>query len=103
MKYDDIAMDLHAKLCEQIHETCVAKNKDYGSSAHDSYEQFGMISYIIRLNDKLNRLKSLTKGEKQLVNDESIEDTLLDMANYCLLAITDLKYEQFENELKKGE
>ena len=46
----------------------------------------------IRLEDKLNRLKSLTVNNKaQQVNDESIEDTLLDLANYAIMAVMELK------------
>ena len=73
-------MDLHAK-----------KNKDYGNAAHESYKEFGLISYVIRLNDKMKRLKSLTKpGVEQEVKSESIEDTLMDLAAYAIMAIESL-------------
>lgn len=74
-------MDLHAK-----------KNKDYGNAAHQSYKEFGITSYVIRLNDKLNRLKALTKpGATMKVQDESIIDTLKDLAAYAIMAIESLK------------
>ena len=73
-------MDLHAK-----------KNKDYGNAAHQSYKEFGITSYVIRLNDKLNRLKALTKpGATMKVQDESIIDTLKDLAAYAIMAIESL-------------
>ena len=49
----------------------------------------------IRLEDKLNRLKSLLKKES-LVTDEKIEDTLMDLANYAIMTLIelDIKNEQ---------
>jgi hypothetical protein len=43
----------------------------------------------IRLEDKLNRLKSLTRSGDQQVNDESIDDTLMDLANYAIMTIVE--------------
>ena len=57
------------------------------------YQKFGMESVIIRLSDKLNRLESLTRSNVQLVKDESVNDTLLDLANYALLALVERKFE----------
>ena len=68
------------------------KNSDYGNAAHESFREFGIISYVIRLNDKMNRLKSLTKpGVEQKVTDEKIEDTLMDLAAYAIMAIESLR------------
>ena len=73
-------MDLHRR-----------KNKDYGNAADASYREFGIVSYVIRLNDKLNRLKSLTKpGATMEVKDESIIDTFKDLAAYSIMAIESL-------------
>ena len=44
----------------------------------------------IRLSDKLNRVKALTKGDSQQVQDESLRDTLLDLANYAILAVMEM-------------
>jgi hypothetical protein len=74
-------MALHAK-----------KNHDYGNAAHESYEEFGIISYVITLNNKMKRLKTLTKsGVEREVNDESIEDTLIDLAAYAIMAVESLR------------
>jgi (p)ppGpp synthase/HD superfamily hydrolase len=68
------------------------KNSDYGNAAHESYKEFGLNSYIIRLNDKMRRLKSLTgRGVDISVKDESIEDTLMDLAAYAIMAIESLR------------
>ena len=44
----------------------------------------------IRLGDKYLRFKTLTSGEKQRVSDESIRDTLIDLANYSIMTIMEL-------------
>lgn len=44
----------------------------------------------IRLGDKFNRFKSLSKGNEWHVKDESIRDTLLDLANYAILTVMEL-------------
>lgn len=59
------------------------KNKDYGSS----YEDFGLIGIIVRLNDKINRLKRLTISKDINIVDEKIEDTINDLYNYTILAL----------------
>ena len=65
------------------------KNADYGNSFHDSYVEFGIIASVVRLSDKFNRLKSLTKGNHP--NFESVEDTLKDIIGYCTLTLNELQ------------
>lgn len=63
------------------------KNADYGNSFAEQYSEYGLLSVIIRLDDKLRRLKSLANSQEGAkVADEAIADTLLDMAGYALLA-----------------
>ena len=81
-------MKVYKDIVEDMVDTCERKNQDYGSSVQDTYERFGDMSYLVRITDKYNRLCSLmTKGEIE-VKDESIDDTILDMANYLLLWLT---------------
>lgn len=61
----------------------IKKNKDYGGS----FEDFGYIGIIVRINDKINRLKSLYKSKTVNVNDESFEDTIHDLYNYTILGL----------------
>ena len=89
-------LEKHKELCDRIHSTCVAKNHDYGSSVSELYKKFGLISYVVRMNDKMSRINTLIKREAE-VKDEKITDTLLDLANYCLLAVADMELEK-ENE-----
>jgi hypothetical protein len=67
------------------------KNHDYGDSFAKSYAEYGMNMPCIRLEDKLNRLKALTKKGDQQVSDESIEDTLLDLANYAIMTVIEMQ------------
>lgn len=70
-----------------------AKNHDYGSSTHDTVELFGMVpSYGVRIIDKLNRIRSLAFGTDPRVN-ESLQDTLVDLAGYLLLFLVEIEYQ----------
>ena len=74
------------------------KNKNYGDSFSKQFQEYGLTSVCIRLEDKLNRLKSLNKQILEAnngiadvnVDDESIKDTLIDLANYSVLAIMEV-------------
>ena len=67
------------------------KNADYGDSVNQTYEKFGYVSLLVRMYDKLHRLETiLEKGDIE-VSDETIQDTLIDLSNYALLAIIELE------------
>lgn len=73
----------------------------YGDSFHQTFTEEGMAMPRIRLGDKLARFKSLTKSEVQEVKDESIRDTLIDLANYAIMTVLeldDLKAEEHADE-----
>jgi hypothetical protein len=74
------------KACNDLADILVKKNQDYGNSVQEQYQEYGLTSINIRLDDKLRRLKRLTKHQS-LVKSESIEDTLLDGAGYNILAL----------------
>ena len=76
----------HADICGELNEIYARKNHDYGDSFGKGYAEYGMVMAVIRLEDKLNRLKSLIKAES-LVKDESINDTLMDLANYAIMTV----------------
>ena len=83
----------HKEICESLNDVYVRKNKDYGDSFGQMYQDLGIISAVTRIGDKYNRLKSLaTKpAEERAVKDESIKDTLLDMANYCIMTVIEME------------
>lgn len=75
-------MDITANMAK----TYAAKNHDYGNSFEQSLDKFGLVASIVRMGDKMNRIESLSKKEAE-VKDESIKDTLLDLANYAIMTV----------------
>ena len=66
------------------------KNADYGNSFAETIQEFGFIPAVARINDKLKRVKNMVKGNDMNINDESMRDNLMDIANYCVLTIMEL-------------
>ena len=81
-----ISRNFESICCELIalHER---KNKDYGGAFYKSMSKFGIVSLLIRFNDKFERLESLFKNGKAEVTDESFEDTLRDIACYAIMGL----------------
>ena len=77
-------------ITKEMHELYKNKNSDYGSSVNDTYQKYGMVSYLVRMEDKLNRARTLVQKQTQNVQDEKLRDTLIDLANYTILAIMEL-------------
>lgn len=73
------------KLLQEMSETYRKKNADYGNSFDQSLDEFGMTAALVRMNDKMNRLKTLSKQEAKV--DESMRDTLMDLANYAVMTV----------------
>lgn len=70
-----------------------SKNRDYG----DAFVHYGCIGILIRLGDKFSRLAALLGEENdRMVKTESISDTIIDIHNYCIMALMVL-----ENTIKK--
>jgi hypothetical protein len=59
------------------------KNQDYG----DAFATYGPIGVLVRMGDKISRLQSITRNGINLVDDESLRDTLLDLHNYSAMTI----------------
>lgn len=64
------------------------KNHDYGSSFSRTFNEFGPVAAVVRMSDKMERLKTLCRGEA-LVN-ESLRDTAMDLANYAIMLVMEL-------------
>jgi iron uptake system EfeUOB component EfeO/EfeM len=86
-------IEQHQKICEELNALYAKKNHDYGDSFHLSFVEEGMAMARIRIGDKFNRFKNLSRNNKQEVNDESIRDTLIDLANYAILTILEMENE----------
>lgn len=86
----DAKVELHREICEEIHDLYETKNHDYGDSFGKGFREYGLIMPVIRLEDKLNRLKQLVDREG-LVKNESVEDTLIDLANYAIMTVLEMR------------
>ena len=84
----------HKQLLQQIHDTYVKKNHDYGDSFSRSFKKYGLVAAMVRMEDKWNRLDNMALGAEQKVADETIRDTLLDLAGYCIMTTMELDREK---------
>lgn len=77
--------------CQQMILQFKAKNIAYGDSFGKQFEKYGPVSALVRLSDKFSRIEALILGVENNVPDERLEDTLVDMACYCLMTLYELK------------
>lgn len=84
---------IHKDICESLSNIYEKKNSDYGDSFSKLRIEYGNTAILIRLEDKLGRLKRLMQGSKQQVKDESIDDSLKDLANYAIMELVERRIE----------
>jgi len=84
-------IDTFESVLDEMKELHAKKDKDYGSAFHKSFEEFGATAGVVRLNDKMERVKSLVKNGKAEVKDESLLDSLEDLACYAVMLYVELK------------
>lgn len=85
----------HKEICDGLNELYARKNHDYGDSFHTTFVEEGLAMARIRLGDKFSRFKTLSRlscndRDQQQVTDESIRDTLLDLANYAIMTVLEM-------------
>lgn len=83
------------EITEEMYNTSKKKNSDYTADSGDAFTNFKLVEemgicsteagFLTRLSDKFARLVGLVKNKECQVKDEKYTDTLLDMANYCIL------------------
>ncbi len=93
--------EFHKQTCEKMQAITKAKNSDYTGAGDDPFANFSSVEqrqictteqgFLTRMNDKFERLISFNNKGSLQVKDESVEDTLLDLANYCILMAGYLK------------
>lgn len=80
----------HKVQCDKLNPLYIAKNTDYNDSFGKGIDSMGYMSALVRMEDKMNRVKALlASSDTAKVNDESVSDTLLDLANYSLMLLTE--------------
>ena len=85
----------HKAICDELNKLYEKKNHDYGDSFHQTFIEEGLAMTRIRLGDKFSRFKTLSRltnsdSDQQQVTDESIRDTLMDLANYAIMTILEM-------------
>ena len=82
------------EITDEMNALYERKNHDYGNSFSETYRKLGIISATTRMLDKMNRIVSRVTKEQQKVNDASLRDTLIDLANYAVMTIMELDGEK---------
>ncbi len=95
-------VEKHGQICKSLNELYARKNADYGDSFGKSFKEYGLTMACIRLEDKLNRIKSLRNKDAQ-VSDESIVDTLMDLANYSIMTLVEMGQSEPSEAPLRGE
>lgn len=100
MKPQKLSLEAIKKAHTELTDIFEKKNTDYGNSFEESLEKHGLIAAVVRMEDKMLRLTNLSKKEsEQLVNDESLIDTLKDLSNYALMTAVWLEQTQLLKEV----
>lgn len=77
------------KVTSEMQRLYAEKNRRYGNAFSRRFKEYGMLSAVLRLDDKMERLKYLCQAPRDC-GDESMRDTLVDMANYAIMTIMEL-------------
>jgi len=77
--------------CKTMQDIYAAKNIKYGNSYTKTYQEYGNTALLLRLEDKLGRAKQLLMKGQTGTADESVIDTLIDMANYAIMGVMELE------------
>ena len=88
--------DRAAVIIEEIAALVMRKNKDYG----DAWQKYGIFTPLIRINDKILRVATLSDGRPALVVEENIVITLQDIIGYSMLALQYLEDTANDNQSK---
>ena len=87
-------METYKDYTDKLADTLTKKNAAYGDAFGKSIEKYGYIAALVRMSDKWNRLNTLMLDSDGIDNlGESIQDTLLDLAGYCILTMAELDNE----------
>lgn len=88
-------LEFQRNMFDQMHEVTKRKNADYTGGGEDAFANFTRVEamgiatteqgFLVRMNDKMSRIASFVKNGQLQVKDESVTDTLLDLANYSIL------------------
>ena len=84
-------VDRFRVIAKELGDLYEKKNLAYGNSFSDTYNKLGVVSAVTRISDKFNRLCNLVKNPDIDNLGESVDDTLRDMASYCIMTVMELE------------
>lgn len=82
---EPIAFITHKDVCDKLADTFIKKNAKYGDSFAKLYNNFGIFSSYMQISHKFNRLENLIVNQDLKNERDGVLDTLLDLANYCIM------------------
>lgn len=106
-------LKIHKDTCEKCKDIMKKKNSDYtgGKSSTDPFANFNAASILdihpvqgllLRVIDKIQRIRSFTNDKELKVSNESVEDACDDIVNYAILAKAMLMEERSQIESGKS-
>ncbi len=104
----EFMQSLHKEICTNLHDTYKRKNADYGNSFSRLFRKRGWAYAMGHIEEKMERIDMLTRKDPSVVG-EGIQDSLLDLANYAILTLMEVKFSEKtvpngkEEETAKGE
>ena len=84
-------LESFAKITADMLALTTKKNADYANEndAFANFRTFGELGILVRMSDKFARLKTALYDRKSMsVSDETVEDTILDLATYSILLLS---------------
>ena len=86
--------ELYKDYTDKLADILAKKNTAYGDAFGKSIKKYGYVAALVRMSDKWNRLNNLMLDGEGVDNlGESVQDTLLDLAGYCILTMAELDNE----------
>jgi hypothetical protein len=99
-------------LTDLMIQIATSKGADYTAGSGDPFANFRLTEslgittveagILVRMTDKFARLTNLTSGRKLQVREETLEDTLLDLANYALILRSYLYHQSRPREVTRA-
>ena len=91
--------ELFSPILGELFDTYKRKNSDYGNTFETLFKEFGAVYAYSHMYEKLMRIKTLMNGPNPLkVKEESIKDSLKDLASYAILTLVQILQSEEESE-----
>ena len=88
----------HEQICLELNDLYKRKNRDYRDSFSRNLERYGLCIAAGRLYEKLDRFDSLIRSGQQEIKEESVRDTLIDLANYAIITVMEMDIKKAAKE-----